>query len=114
MRLEGHDDAAIKRQSCVQDRGDLGRMMSVVVDDENAPRFTAHLESSFDASEFAQASCDAIEWHAELEAIGACVHAGHRQMLGRIQRWKARCEVRKETHAMLAGQSSEGRVDAVH
>ena len=67
VRLKRDDDAAVQRARRGQHRRDLGRMMAVVVDDENAARLAADLEPALGAAELAQAGGDPLERHAELQ-----------------------------------------------
>ena len=70
MRLKRHDDAAIQRARRREHRGDLGRMMAVVVDDQNAVRLAAHLEPPLGAAELAEPGGNLLERQAELEPDG--------------------------------------------
>ena len=71
MRLEGDDDAlrpagARRRQH----RGDLGRMVPVVVDDRDAVDDAALFEAALRAAELGERRGDLREGHIELEANG--------------------------------------------
>ena len=68
MRLKRHDDAAPERPRRRENRGDLGRMMAVVVDDQDAVRLAAHFEAPLGAAKLSQAGGDLIERQPELEA----------------------------------------------
>ena len=61
---------AVERARRREHRGDLGRMMAVVVDDQDPVRLATHLEPPLGAAELAQARRQALERHAELEADG--------------------------------------------
>ena len=86
VRLERDDDAAVERARRREHRRDLGRVMAVVVDDQNAVRLAAHLEAPLGAAELLQARGDPLERQAELQAdrdggqrVLQVVPAGHVQ-----------------------------------
>ena len=68
VRLKGDDDSPPQRPRRREHGGDFGRVMSVVVDDENAVRLAAHVEPPFDAAELRQPGRDAFERQSELQA----------------------------------------------
>ena len=75
MRLERDDDPPVERARRVEHRRNLGRMMAVVVDDQNAARLAAHLEAPLGAAELGEPGRDPVERQAELQADG---HRGQR------------------------------------
>ena len=68
VRLECDDDPAAERPGRREHRGDLGRVMTVVVDDQNAVRLAAHVESPFHATELGQSCSDPFERQSKLQA----------------------------------------------
>ena len=67
MRLEGDDEAALHRPRRGEHGGDLGRMVAVVVDDQDAVGLAANFEAPFGAAELAKAGGDLRERQAQLE-----------------------------------------------
>ena len=88
VRLEEHDRAPLARAAAerLEGHADLGRVVAVVVDHQDALRLAAHLEAPVDAGEGLEAGADRVEGHVEVEAhrhrgerVRDVVGAGHGQ-----------------------------------
>ena len=88
MRLKRDDEAAVERGARGREhRGDLGRVMAVVVDDQHAAGLAVPLEAALGALEVAQRAGDLLELEAEpladrhgRQRVLQVVPAGHRQL----------------------------------
>ena len=70
VRLKSDNDPPAERPRGAEYRSNLGRMMAVVVNHENAVRFAAHLEPPLDSTEIGQARRNALERQVELQPNG--------------------------------------------
>src|SRR5262249_11969733 len=67
VRLKRHEDAPSQTARCGQYRGNLRRMMTIVVDHQNAVRLAADFKPAFGAAEVRKPVCDLLERDPELE-----------------------------------------------
>jgi len=71
MRLEdGHDAAITRIARGAQGCDDLGRMMPVVVHDQDSVFLSLDLEPAVGVLEFAEGQCDFVEWDLEFQPGG--------------------------------------------
>ncbi len=70
MRLKHDDDPPVERARGGDDRGNLRRMVTVVVHDEDAVRLAADVEAALGAAEVLQSCGDAIERQAQFHPDG--------------------------------------------
>ena len=105
VRLERHDQPPVQRARRGEHRGDLGRMVAVVVDDQDAVRLAAHFEPPLGAAEFRQARRDSIERQTELQRRPPPPPARS----ARLCRSRARSARAAERDRVCAGSSSAPR-----
>ena len=70
MRLKGDDNPSPERTGGLEHRGDLGRVVSVVVDDEDAVRLAANVEPPLRAAKVPEAGRGLLEGHAQFRGDG--------------------------------------------
>ena len=70
MRLKDDDNPPPERTGGLEHGGDFGRVVPVVVDDEDAVRLAAKVESPLRAPKIPEAGRGQLEGHAELRGDG--------------------------------------------